>query len=65
MGPTWVLSAPDGPHVGPTKLAIREVTLSQFQHRACTAGQQIMINIQPLVSSDLHEPPAGHRGPGP
>ena len=23
MGPTWVLSAPDGPHVGPTKLAIR------------------------------------------
>ena len=25
MGPTWVLSAPDGPHVGPMKLAIREV----------------------------------------
>ena len=24
MGPTWVLSAPDGPHVGPTNLAIRE-----------------------------------------
>ena len=24
MGPTWVLSAPDGPHVGPMKLAIRE-----------------------------------------
>ena len=23
MGPTWVLSAPDGPHVGPTNLAIR------------------------------------------
>ena len=23
MGPTWVLSAPDGPHVGPMKLAIR------------------------------------------
>ena len=22
MGPTWVLSAPDGPHVGPTNLAI-------------------------------------------
>ena len=22
MGPTWVLSAPNGPHVGPTKLAI-------------------------------------------
>ena len=25
MGPTWVLSAPDGPHVGPTNLAIRGV----------------------------------------
>ena len=24
MGPTWVLSAPSGPHVGPTNLAIRE-----------------------------------------
>ena len=24
MWPTWVLSAPDGPHVGPTNLAIRE-----------------------------------------
>ena len=23
MGPTWVLSAPDGPHVGPMDLAIR------------------------------------------
>ena len=25
MGPTWVLSAPDGSHVGPMKLAIRDV----------------------------------------
>ena len=23
MGPTWVLSAPDGPNVGPTNIAIR------------------------------------------
>ena len=23
MGPTWVLSAPEGPHVGPMNLAIR------------------------------------------
>ena len=28
MGPTWVLSAPDGHHVGPMNLAIRVVTLS-------------------------------------
>ena len=27
MGPTWVLSAPDGPHVGPMNLAIREGSL--------------------------------------
>ena len=26
MGPTWALSAPDGPHVGPMNLAIRECT---------------------------------------
>ena len=25
MGPTWVLSAPDGLHVGPMNLAIREI----------------------------------------
>ena len=25
MGPTWVLSTPDGPHVGPMNLAIRAV----------------------------------------
>ena len=24
MGPTWVLSSPDGPHVGPKNLAIKE-----------------------------------------
>ena len=29
MGPTWVLSAPDGPHVGPINLAIRE---AQWRH---------------------------------
>ena len=25
MGPTWVLSAPDGPHVGPMNLAMRDI----------------------------------------
>ena len=30
MGPTWGLSAPDGPHVGPTNLAIRG--LSSFNY---------------------------------
>ena len=27
MGPTWDLSAPDGPHVGPMNLAIRVADL--------------------------------------
>ena len=27
MGPTWVLSAPDGPHVGPMNFAIRDFTV--------------------------------------
>ena len=26
MGPTWVLSVPDGPHIGPMNLAIRVLT---------------------------------------
>ena len=29
MGPTWVLLAPDGPHVGPMNLAIRDLTKFQ------------------------------------
>ena len=36
MGPTWVLSAPDGPHVGPMNLAIRDanVQLSEMDEAA-------------------------------
>ena len=34
MGPTWDLSAPDGPHVGPMNLAIRDVLLSKH-NRSC------------------------------
>ena len=35
MGPTWVLSAPDGPHVGPMNIAIRVVTsVRQVDSRA-------------------------------
>ena len=40
MGPTWVLSAPDGPHVGPMNLVIRvpilglKLILPHWQHVA-------------------------------
>ena len=32
MGPTWVLSAPDGPHVGPMNLAIRDLCYLGIYH---------------------------------
>ena len=32
MGPTWVLSAPDGPHVGPMNLAIRDGITHHYHH---------------------------------
>ena len=35
MGPTWVLSAPDGPHVGPMNLAIRVVFYSCSGNTYC------------------------------
>ena len=35
MGPTWVLlSAPDGPHVGPMNLAVRVVLIFMSRHLA-------------------------------
>ena len=30
MGPTWVLSAPAGPHVGPMNIAIRDVNIDTY-----------------------------------
>ena len=35
MGPTWVLSAPDGPHVGPMNLAIRDSSDMRDQASWC------------------------------
>ena len=34
MGPTWVLSAPDAPHVGPMNLAIGGVLIVVFSKAA-------------------------------
>ena len=43
MGPTWVLSAPDGPHVGPMNLAIREnkQCLKQFTNNSSNLSYYI------------------------
>ena len=46
MGPTWVLSAPDGPHVGPMNLAIRVV--SKFSMMQCFL---VMLNKIELKTS--------------
>ena len=35
MGPTWDLSAPDGPHVGPMNLAIRGLFCEYFGEKDC------------------------------
>ena len=36
MGPTWLLSAPDGPHVGPMNLAIRVLLQQQYTQNITT-----------------------------
>ena len=45
MGPTWVLSVPDGPHVGPMNLTIWVVILVSVRHpikkRTCEISQHI------------------------
>ena len=55
MGPIWVLSAPDGPHVGPRNLAIREYTSNSIMLlplllTTTSQGQlPVAINIQGTV----------------
>ena len=39
MGPTWILSAPDGPHVGPMNLAIR---VQRFNSYFRQFGDEVM-----------------------
>ena len=46
MGPTWVLSAPAGPHVGPMNLAIRE---------AIDMCWNLAVPLVPLWASSPHE----------
>ena len=46
MGPTWVLSAPDGPHVGPVNLAIRVFSETLLSHRRKSGPDLDYINHQ-------------------
>ena len=46
MGPTWVLSAPDGPHVGPMNLDIRDTTFFTFNtHWAHQNGRHCQMHF--------------------
>ena len=38
IGPTWILSAPDGPHVGPMNLAIRGLSLRLVHQLWCESS---------------------------
>ena len=54
VGPTWVLSAPDGPHDGPMNLAIRSV---QLNHEVCHPTAIIgIIILLPVTSSNSGGP---------
>ena len=48
MGPTWVLSAPDGPHVGPMNLAIRN-------HSNNTHGSRFFVFSYCLLQVNFEE----------
>ena len=55
MGPTWVLSAPDGPHVGAMKLAIRDTYLTHLVPAANDLAKPWAIgHQQPRYRSSLH-----------
>ena len=43
MGPTWVLSAPDGPHVGPMNFAIRDCI------RLCFFRMSVLLSLDDLI----------------
>ena len=55
MGPTWVLSAPDGPHVGPMNLVIRDCGLRDVAPRCATLCFSAAMK-HPCVTFWAHKP---------
>ena len=43
MGPTWILSAPDGPHIGPMNLAIGDCREIKTEYEATFNLQKKLI----------------------
>ena len=54
MGPIWVLSAPDGPHVGLMNLAIRDIPVAMKE----VAGKKDS-DLPKYIKFRPHEPPSG------
>ena len=67
MGPTWVLSAPDGPHVGPMNLAIRnDRETNSLTQGLCGNRLQAIISkedgaILPIIMRNRFLPVSGIR----
>ena len=60
MRPTWVLSAPDGPHVGPMNLAIGDVIvgakpLSKPMLDYCQLGNKLQWNLNQNIKLFIDE----------
>ena len=54
MGPTWVLSAQDGPHVGPMNLVIRVSIFYDGNSYICKAeGQRVGMNFNIKMTAYL------------
>ena len=49
MGPTWVLSVPDGPHVGPMNLAIRETMSDMYVLSNCAWSRYLIWDVVSLL----------------
>ena len=57
IGPTWVLSAPDGPHVGPMDLAISDCILwcgmAIFRSSSQMNQLYILVGFNTVISTSL------------
>ena len=51
MGPAWVLSAPDGPHVGPMNLAIKDASSWNSRYTSSLVGTVNIVHFNYLVSA--------------
>ena len=63
MGPTWVLSAPDGPHVGPMNLDIRLST--RLQCLPLSHHYFLLCFLHPVLQTHLSEVKASQKASKP